>query len=1244
MATNFTELPKTQFSGLEYANIMEDIYNLIQENPEYNENWSDFLNSNAGRMLTEVFAYIADQLATRIDWVVNENFIGTATQRSSIIKLLKLIGYKFTLPVSSIVPITITTDNELDGYVITPEYIEGTASYYPKTLQGRDLSGNLRSFEAIEYDSTNQKYSYKVPVTITTKDGEATFDFHEGVTKIKDFTSTASSGQKFTLTDTPIIHNSVVVYLVTTEGTDIVETKLLEVDNFLSSKAQKVSDSEGDNAIPYVLNVNDNNSVDIEFGPISLLPAPDRRLSNGAKIRVFYRVGGGLDGNITIKSIAKTEKVNVDGTDTAITYTNLEEGTSGTDAETIDHAAYYGPLQMRTGGKTVTPEDYEIILSAHTSMLKTKSYGYNNIPDDYYEKYGTYFNPLEVVSFVVLKKPGWESRPTSKYYLSNWGTFNLENRFNGEYWFSNGSFGNKIEAKGNDIIFSEVYDYDNQGGRIFNNYTILKTPNDYKTSIFIEDPDNEGEYIANPQLKSSLTIDQFDRALHTKLTQLTDHLVCDESDPYFYGDYNETGYPRVEIREDIHAFFRPTRNVSDGINISTGNNKFMINIDGQGDITIDLSKGGVSPAIVPIDTRESPYVEGVIDIINNAVAAAYYDVKAYQDFGILIEDTTDQVPNLENKDEEDWILRITGINYTVNTGVDQSYDQMMVQINSGINAAGYEAVFVQNRVNISCYDIRIQRTDDTGTVVLEDSNDPYDILVAYEAAPLSTSPVSSGDYSEVATKVTDLYGTHVRLESPNSGSTSTIVLKDPVDTSKSCMISLFGLDTTIDGVSEYTCYGQQALTVIYRDTTEEDFANFIWEIGTINFSPEQPDIVYLNYISEIKDTIPLGHYFHDNFVVGDPEYKEVDTRIYNAQFKLDQDDPNRMREYFDLDNSDILLKFTREETVSNSIYTIVNDYNLKKATKPIKYSMDLTTFPDLSDSKILTIQVNDNAPEAIDVSWITSLDSLITTLNSRLGTYANEMYDNSIPFAVEWTDEEAGTTGFYLQVDNNKDGKITIIGETNSANVLLFDDISSESDSDVTYAEGDYYLTLNESTDSIDMVMTGDAQGIPDVPFYIHYIADRRHKFIDPEIDKVHTDEDDLLAYMYDYKVAGVENIFKRPVFTTFDLKATIYISTAFTKAQIEQNVNDAIQGAYSLENTEFNTPIIKAELTKVIMEVPGVRYIEVSYFGKDMTDDTTNVDNRIDCDFDELIVVSDDTYDKSGDRTHGLNLTYSVI
>lgn len=67
-------LPITLTSGLSYENILTDVYNMVNDNPNYQENWDDFLSSNAGRMLLELFSFIAEQLSLRIDITENENF------------------------------------------------------------------------------------------------------------------------------------------------------------------------------------------------------------------------------------------------------------------------------------------------------------------------------------------------------------------------------------------------------------------------------------------------------------------------------------------------------------------------------------------------------------------------------------------------------------------------------------------------------------------------------------------------------------------------------------------------------------------------------------------------------------------------------------------------------------------------------------------------------------------------------------------------------------------------------------------------------------------------------------------------------------------------------------------------------------------------------------------------------------------------------------------------------------------
>jgi hypothetical protein len=75
------KLPSFSYTSLDFDSIIEDIKQLIQEHPEYNQEWDDFLESNAGRMTVELVAFIMQKFTERADWIARELFISTATQR-----------------------------------------------------------------------------------------------------------------------------------------------------------------------------------------------------------------------------------------------------------------------------------------------------------------------------------------------------------------------------------------------------------------------------------------------------------------------------------------------------------------------------------------------------------------------------------------------------------------------------------------------------------------------------------------------------------------------------------------------------------------------------------------------------------------------------------------------------------------------------------------------------------------------------------------------------------------------------------------------------------------------------------------------------------------------------------------------------------------------------------------------------------------------------------------------------------
>jgi len=85
----------------------------------YSEVFNDLLESSELIAMLEIFAYVAEQLAYRVDMVSHENFITTAQRKQSILRLAKLISYKATrnIPVRGLVKFTSisTTERAFDS-------------------------------------------------------------------------------------------------------------------------------------------------------------------------------------------------------------------------------------------------------------------------------------------------------------------------------------------------------------------------------------------------------------------------------------------------------------------------------------------------------------------------------------------------------------------------------------------------------------------------------------------------------------------------------------------------------------------------------------------------------------------------------------------------------------------------------------------------------------------------------------------------------------------------------------------------------------------------------------------------------------------------------------------------------------------------------------------------------------------------------------------------------------------------
>jgi len=686
MAYKLTSLPKTQFSGLDFDNILEDITNLIKENPKYNEEWDDFLSSNAGRMMTELFAYIGDQLATRIDWIVNEHYVGTATQKRSVMRMLKVIGYKFKLPIASSVNINISFDVAFGVFDVTKAFNpnDDNTNFNPYTLYVKDKSGNSKTFECVNYNENTNKYDFLSSIILNTgsQTNQNLFHvnrFYEGKTFVETFVGTTDNNPLFELSNKSIIEGSISVFIVQESAeSEIVEAVL--VDSFLDPEAQKAVDDFGNSInIPYIINVLDKDKASIEFAPTSLLPNINRRLEEGNKVRVIYRVGGGKEGNITKQAIneTKTYSTIVDGNAKVvnIVFKNPNEGTGGEDSETIEHAAAYAPLSIRTVDKAVTENDYDILLNSHNTILKAKTYGNNNMPEDIFEKYKMFIKPLEVWNYILKLKPGWENIKPSEYNDFQWMTLRKENRFNEEWFFSNGEFNVSKNINYDTLNETLSVDIDGNGVKTFFNAIYVNTSFELK------------DYTANQDLKIKFSTEKV----------LDNHFYNIAKINFF--DETKTNNEGL-IDNNVKRLYSPisselvsSQNINNGITLSQN---FNLNIDSYS-LTTPVNLTGTSLTALTIANMINTEVTS--QIASGVASAKGYQTLTFSD-SPLITDSTDLT-------KQDYYFYINDEEFKITTNINTTYSELVdhindsFKINESIGKVSYGSYDITNIKNIN---------------------------------------------------------------------------------------------------------------------------------------------------------------------------------------------------------------------------------------------------------------------------------------------------------------------------------------------------------------------------------------------------------------------------------------------------------------------------------------------------------------------------------------------------------------
>jgi len=351
-----------------------------------------FVESDLGMMFIEQVAYMGSVMSMKADMLANENFFATAKQRSSIKKLLQLIGVRMRGPLSSAADAQVTFDsspadsgdNEI-YYNVTPTNRTvsitspedgGSVTYtLYKVVNGQvaqsNATGNILLYDS-ESDNPDGSPSHTVYSNLVLQEGVfvtdgGSFAATEGIKTVK-------------LSQSPVVEGSVEVFITSTDSA--VSGTYTEVDNiyFASGASDKI----------YELVYGTNYDATIVFGDGTVGTSPD----DTASYFITYRVGGGSRGNINPNTI----NVNVTGitgspgSPVIGALTNTSVATGGSNAETVEHAKKWAPLTFARQDRLVTLEDYSVFANTFISKFGTvgkataatrKAYSSANIIDIY---------------------------------------------------------------------------------------------------------------------------------------------------------------------------------------------------------------------------------------------------------------------------------------------------------------------------------------------------------------------------------------------------------------------------------------------------------------------------------------------------------------------------------------------------------------------------------------------------------------------------------------------------------------------------------------------------------------------------------------------------------------------------------------------------------------------------------------------------------------------------------------------
>lgn len=330
------------------------IYDYLKEQAKLLSNgaWTDFSSGDIGSVLLGLMAYLADQNNFQLDKTASELFLDTAVERSSLIALLKLVGYEPRHYASAYVDLEFhSTLSNVDPITLIPAYTSFT--------------------------NQAQTITYTTLENIYLSNGEGIGRAYEGTRVYKNYLfSDIDSLGRIYLDDYKIGFNTVQLYIPSVSST-------------LIPRVDDVKFTDGDTCF----------SIHMSEDAIAYIQLPSfwaDIVSEGSTIYVSYLLCNGEAGRVGSNIITRCTNSAISN---SFRITNPYQANGGYFPETVDEIKINAPKNVRTMDTIVTKSDLEDLVSANLPRIASIKAG------DYNDDWTGYVQPDDAYKCKVLATP-----------------------------------------------------------------------------------------------------------------------------------------------------------------------------------------------------------------------------------------------------------------------------------------------------------------------------------------------------------------------------------------------------------------------------------------------------------------------------------------------------------------------------------------------------------------------------------------------------------------------------------------------------------------------------------------------------------------------------------------------------------------------------------------------------------------------------------------------------------------------